>query len=251
MEWRSYIIRRIPIFPDRVVGSLRPEELQQLIPWVKKVQTGWERVDDEIKRHFAAILLRMQEAGIIWKLASHVVLPDLEAGPESEFATPIPSRESEPSPSRQYGLKLPMPLAPLQSEIPVAPLRPAPIGVRPRPATAETPSDEEVPESSDDRRAHEARAMQQGVEELHPVVSQSEAPSSVALEALPTPVVEHAGAEQMEELSGPRGDEPPESVSVSQESTNYQRVPIKELLAHYGIVAIHPAAELLPEIGDE
>jgi hypothetical protein len=77
MDWHTFEITRIDRFRGCTVGSLNPSELQGLVLWMAKVQERWKQADDGLKRHFAALLLRMRETGMLWNLLPGIVLPDL------------------------------------------------------------------------------------------------------------------------------------------------------------------------------
>jgi hypothetical protein len=62
--------------------------------------------------------------------------------------------------------------------------------------------------------------------------------------------VSDAQTEEPEQVSSP-GKEEKTREPVSGESDDYQRVPLEEIIGHYGIAGVHPAAELLPMMSDE
>jgi hypothetical protein len=122
MDLRTFDITRIDIFRGRTADTLNRSELQGLRPWMAKVQERWKNADTDLRRHFTALLLQMKELGMGWELSPDMVLPDLDV--------PEPPNSEVPSTSPRVEFKLPMSLAPLQSqsaELPVVELRPTPI----------------------------------------------------------------------------------------------------------------------------
>jgi hypothetical protein len=118
-------------------------------------------------------------------------------------------------------------------------------------------------------RALEEALIYHGLESPSLPVQRKESPQEQSEPSLKTPILPIAAKEHFGS-SGDRRDETCErSAAVEQsgeelrqmdprpeapspkESDRYQRAPLQEIIGHYGIAGIHPAAELLPEIGDE
>jgi hypothetical protein len=212
MDWHEFPLTNLKSYGNRNVGSLTIAELKHL-------RANWMACVTESRRTLSAGELALFQA-LMEALISH----GLEASPSiSERKEDPPTLKPSASPPPQ-GLKLPMPTAPLQPktvEIAVSQLLPAPIGRRPvsEPAAREpSPADEQASESSDDRRG----AVEQMAKRM----------------------------EQPGQLSALQKDEPSES--VSQETENFPRVPLEQIIAaHHTIKGIHPAADLLPLMSDE
>jgi hypothetical protein len=216
-NWRRIRMTRITSFRNRLVGSLSVEELKHLgANWMARV------------RDTPRILLTGDDLALYRALEEALIYHGLES-PASRSKgkedTPVLKQES-PSASPQASVKLPRPMDPLQSrtaQIPIAPLRPAPIekrSVSQPVATEAPPPEQQVHESSDDRRdeTHEA-----------------------------TPVVEHVVGEQNEKLL--RKEKPGEA--ASEEAERFERRPLEEIISRFGISGVHPAAVLVPMSTDE
>jgi hypothetical protein len=123
-------------------------------------------------------------------------------------------QEPEPSASPRHGLNLPTPVVGLQSEtreIALASLPPAPIGT-PKSSDSNVRGGRYDSPAQQDPRRQEAAA----------------------------PIAEER-PKQTEDLSEP----------VSGEAESYQRAPLEEIIGHYGIAGVHPAADLVPMSTDE
>jgi phage recombination protein Bet len=59
-DWRTFTITRIRPLEGRTVGSLLPNELRGLAPWLEKVSEQWGSIDQDIKMHYTAIAQRIE-----------------------------------------------------------------------------------------------------------------------------------------------------------------------------------------------
>jgi ParB-like chromosome segregation protein Spo0J len=193
------------------VDSLSVEELKHLGPnWMARI------------RNTPLNLLTGDHLTLYRALEEAFIYHGLEPPPPliSKREEAVVKQEPSLSPSRQ-GLKLPMPMAPLQSETAEIPVpRPAPIGRRsiPQPPGTEVPSAEkQAPESSDDHG--------------------DETPETSA-------VAKPSGRELRQSDPQPEAPPPPQGT---------KRTRLEEIIScnQYGIVGIDPFADEFPLLNDE
>jgi hypothetical protein len=156
----------------------------------------------------------MQAKGIRWGQQSHLAPAGTSAQESLKLKMPGESTISvlPPAPvAKPSSVEPPAVVQSKTAEISVEQIPPAPIGT-PKSSVSDVRQSDHDSSAVDDPRRQEATA-------------------SIAEEQAKDP----------EELSEP----------VSGEAESYQRIPLEQIIGHYGIAGVHPAAELVPMSSDE